>query len=197
MGKKSKDKTKDAFKKVGRDMKNGFKKVGDKMMQQFKTIERVFECIGKIFKALGSQIKCGFDKIASLPSCFLYYFLDVLFFIKVTIPVWFIGLFVPPIWAAYRDLGKTLLSIDDMIYKNINVHVFRYQDSVINRCYRCKNLIPYPKFNKLGSCDEKPKEDPNARRPLSYEECQRRKRERNGIPGSGAGPYADSTVSNK
>jgi hypothetical protein len=136
------------FKKIG----HGFDEIGEifkKIVKGFQMIQNVFNCIGKVFKSIGSYIDCGVNKIKSLPSCFLYYMLDTLYYIFIGIPVWFLEYVFPPLKKIFDFIGGLFMKIDNFVHKTTKFHVFKYQDSVLGRCYTC-NITPFPNFKNLA-----------------------------------------------
>lgn len=144
------------FKKIGGSITKVFKKIGD----GFKLIGQAFKCLGKVFDSIGSYVTCGLAKLINLPKCLLYYFLDTLFSIFIDIPIWFIGFLLAMIskdlskgyYKIVKYIGKGLMYVDGLVHSATKLHVFRYQDTVLDRCYRCKNLKPMPNFKKIKQC---------------------------------------------
>ena len=110
-----------------------------------------FNGIGEIFVAIGSYIMCGVSKIVTLPSCFLYYFLDILYYIFIALPIWFLTLIFPPLKGIVKNVYNSMMQIDKFCYNSTGFHIFKYQESVLNRCYRCQGLKGIPNLKEMCS----------------------------------------------
>lgn len=137
--------------KVFKTLKKEITKPFDVIMRFINQIKTVFDqikCfftgIGDVFIAIGNYFICGVEKIVSLPSCFLYYFLDILYNIFIALPIWFLTLIFPPLKQIVKMVYGFMMQIDSASYKSTGFHIFRYQEGVLNRCYRCKGLTKIP-----------------------------------------------------
>lgn len=116
---------------------------------------KFFKNVGKAFRALFSNIICGFKKIVSLPSCMQWYMLQVFGKIVYTIcptiiPMFFVSLGSKKAYRSLKAMEKTvwdnLENLDRTIYKNAGFHIIHYSDEIVNKCYKCKGLVSFPKF---------------------------------------------------
>jgi len=110
-----------------------------------------FNGIGDIFMAFGSYIMCGLNKIISLPSCTLYYFLDIIYYIFIGLPIWFLTLIFPPLKQVVKLVYNFMMQIDKFCFESTGFHVFKYQESVLKRCYRCEGLKGIPNLKEMCS----------------------------------------------
>jgi hypothetical protein len=106
-------------------------------------ITRGFTKIGNFFKALGSYIKCSFAKVKNLPNCMPWYMLQVFgkcLYLPVIFFVWLLKL-----QKIERDTWDILESIDRFVFEQFGFHIIHYPESIVNRCYKCSSLVPFPK----------------------------------------------------
>lgn len=182
-GKVGKDMNK-SFAKAGKELKGGFGKIG----QEFKKIGDAFKCMGNIFKSIGSYLKCGFTRIVNLPTCIIYYLLDCVYYCCIGLPVWFCCWVFPPLGTFVSLAGQLLATLDSFVHGFTGFHIFRYQDSVIKRCYECSGFVPFPNFSSISSCaNGLPKKDPN--KSIKYTDCKLNRKKKKGIQGVGVGPH--------
>lgn len=154
--------------KIGKKIGGGFSKMGSgfrkmtdfikKIVKKIKEIELVFKCISNVFESIESYINCFFDKIISIPYCFIYYLLKISYNIGFSLPYAVIVYFIPQIAFVLDMIYDLFMYIDDMIYKNADFHIFDFQEGTKDKCFRCKNLKPFPNFKKLKSCGKKNKD---------------------------------------
>jgi hypothetical protein len=138
-----------AFKKMG----GSFKKIGGEFKKVggfFKKIFDFFKKIGQAFRAIGTNIKCGFDKIVTLPDCMKWYMLEILgkiLYFPITFMLWvFTRAGYPELKQGEKFVWSNMEKIDKMIHSNMGFHIIHFPDDVVNKCYKCKGLVPFPKF---------------------------------------------------
>jgi hypothetical protein len=142
-------KMKDDFNKLGDGFKKidgAFKKVGE----GFKKIDEFFKKIGQAFIAIGSNIKCGFQKIKDLPDCMAWYLFEIvgkILYLPITI---IISLFtksnVKEPAMIEKEIWRQLEILDKIIHKASGLHIIHFPDAVVDKCYNCKGLVPFPRF---------------------------------------------------
>jgi hypothetical protein len=115
----------------------------------FKKIGESFKKIGQAFKAIGSNIKCGFEKIKNLPDCMAWYLFEVvgkILYLPITI---IISLFtrakVKEPAMIEKEIWKQLEMLDKIIHRTSGLHIIHFPDAVVDKCYKCKGLVPFPK----------------------------------------------------
>lgn len=182
IGKEIGDKTTGAFNEVKKgtegafkQVENTFKQLGDEIKntmvneiaKPFAVITNIFDMItcyfngiGDIFVAIGRYIGCFFEKLVNLPTCFLYYFLDIIYYSTIGLIIWFLGLIFPPFKQFVKIVYDAMMKIDKMSFDSTGFHIFKYQESVLNRCYRCKGLTGIPNLKEKCSKKGDPRIDP-------------------------------------
>jgi hypothetical protein len=124
---------------------NPFKKLTD----GFKKIGDAFKKIPKFFQAINSYIKCGFARIKSIPSCMQWYMLEIvgkILYTPIKFLVWMIAkMGAPEVQTMEKDIWRYLEEIDKMTYSSAGIHIIHYSDEIVNGCYKCKGLLPFPK----------------------------------------------------
>lgn len=117
---------------------------------EFRKMKDFFKKIGQSFKALGSNIMCGFKKIKSLPDCMMWYMLQVLgkiLYFPINFFLWLFARFgMPQLREAEREVWKQLENLDKLFHKTAGFHIIHFPDDVVEKCYKCKGLVPFPKF---------------------------------------------------
>lgn len=115
----------------------------------FKKIGESFKKIGQSFKAIGSNIKCGFEKIKNLPDCMAWYLFEIvgkILYLPITI---ILSLFtrakVKEPAMLEKEIWKQLEMLDKIIHRTSGLHIIHFPDAVVNKCYKCKGLVPFPK----------------------------------------------------
>lgn len=150
------------FKKLKKEITGPFTKI----QEVFNRITCFFTGIGEVFIVIGNYFACGVEKIVSMPSCFLYYFLDIIYNIFIALPIWFFTLIFPPLKQVVNMVYKFMMQIDSAAYKSTGYHVFRYQEKVLDRCYRCKGLTKIP--NIAERCFSKKKKKVEIKKSSDY-----------------------------
>jgi predicted PurR-regulated permease PerM len=126
-----------AFKSLGNKISKG---ITDKILGPIK---RGFAKFLQFFKAIGSYIKCSFAKVKNLPGCMPWYMLQVFGKCLYLPVIFFVWLF--KLQKIERDFWNAMESMDKAIFDIFGFHVIHYPQSVINKCYKCSSLVPFPK----------------------------------------------------
>lgn len=157
------NKVKGGFKKIEKTAKGAVSKIVGKItgiIKQIKNyaniVKQAFKCIQILFISIISHIKCGVKLVLNFPSCFLYYFLDIIKVIFIDLPIFFLIWLVPPIKDVFNYLTSIIKYVDKIVYSATNFHINRYPKQVKNLCYVCK-LKPMPNFKDMGKCGKKKK----------------------------------------
>lgn len=130
-------------KKEGLSQKEGFKakdplKQMSKLTKGFAKILGFFTYLGKFFKWLGDIVECSFETIINLPDCILFYLVDlVIGFFAMLIKL--ICGFFGPLEKARLTIWKMMKWLDGFIHKYSGYHVISWPDSILKRCYKCRN----------------------------------------------------------
>ena len=98
--------------------------------------------IGKVFKSIGSHLKCGTDMIKNLPSCFFYYILQIIanvLYLPIAILFWITRLQ----WLE-KKIGNMMEGMDKSLHSYTSMHIIHLPDSVQKKCFSCK-ITPMPK----------------------------------------------------
>ncbi len=148
--KKAKQATTKEFNKAKKETTKGFdvvKKGTEKVANEAKKgFDDIFEEITNI----ANYIVCGFNKIKTLPDCFFWYFLDIIYGVFYMFYS-MLAFAIPPLKDGAKMFGQGINMADDMIYDLAGLHVFRYPKSVMNMCYLCKGA-PKKKRPKQSKC---------------------------------------------
>jgi hypothetical protein len=118
---------------------NPFKKLTD----GFKKIKDGFNKIGQFFKAIGSYFKCGIQRIKSMPSCMPWYLLEV--FGQILYLPFRIIFKLCKLQKQERQFWNGVEKVDKVFHNAIGLHIIHYPDDIVNGCYKCKGLVPFPK----------------------------------------------------
>lgn len=169
--------------------KEGFlKKIFKPITGTFKSVGKIFKDIGKIFKLIFKDIPkwigmvfkwifydiprwafdfilCIFNKIKNLPSCFLWYMLEVvgkILYLPFQITFWILDLILKSsgvtsvrIKGTVDKLWLLLDDIDHFQYELSGFHLVHYPDNIIDKCYKCKGLGNFPSFPKFPGVNYK------------------------------------------
>ena len=106
-------------------------------------IKRGFDKFTQFFKAIGSYIKCSLEKVKNLPGCMPWYMLQIFGKCLYLPVIFFVWLF--KLQKIERDFWNAMESMDKAIFDIFGFHVIHYPQSVINKCYKCSSLVPFPK----------------------------------------------------
>jgi len=117
---------------------DGFKKIGDGIKK-----------IPKFFQAINSYIKCGFTRIKTMPGCMQWYMLEIfgkILYTPIRFLVWMISkMGAPEVKQMEKDVWNYLEEIDKLTYSSAGIHIIHYSDEIVDGCYKCKGLVPFPK----------------------------------------------------
>jgi membrane-associated HD superfamily phosphohydrolase len=134
---KAKKETTKGLNVVKKESVKGFnvvKKGAEKAAKQVaKGFDEIFDEVTNIF----TYIECGFNKIKTLPDCFFWYFLDIIYGIFYMFYS-MLAFAIPPLKDAGKTTWKALKSADNMIYDTAWFRIMRYPKDVMNKCYLCK-----------------------------------------------------------
>jgi len=123
---------------------NATKIEGFKSKNPFKEMEKFFKKIGDFFVFLGKIIKCSVETLIGLPSCILYYLFD-LFLGTIGMIIKLLCSFSPHLEKARLTTWKIIKKLDSMIYKLTGFRIIQYPNSILKKCYKCRN-VKIPKF---------------------------------------------------
>lgn len=135
--KKAKQATTKEFNKAKKETTKGFdvvKKGTEKVANEAKKgFDDIFEEITNI----ANYIVCGFNKIKTLPDCFFWYFLDIIYGVFYMFYS-MLAFAIPPLKDGAKMFWSMMKMMDDMIHDLTGIHMFRYPKNVMNKCYLCK-----------------------------------------------------------
>jgi len=103
-------------------------------------------------KYLNSIIMCGVHKVENLTYCFFYYILEVigqaLYTLMVRLPVFLLQMITGFDMIPYVNMGwKGIDALDSFIHGAVGFYPFRWSDTVMDKCFECRGLLPMPQFN--------------------------------------------------
>lgn len=177
----------DIFNKVV-DIFNNVVSTFNKVVEIFNCLVAFFDFIGQVcryivkfiswlflnfFPWLAQYIECAFNKIISLPNCFIWYALDTLAF-TLYLPFRFLFWLLDTVFnlnSAVQNLEHDcwvmMDSLDEYIHSDktgkygpglgTGFHIIHFPDSVMEKCYKCKIkcLSPMPCLKDLSSAYQK------------------------------------------
>ncbi len=122
---------------------NEIKEIASKIEKFFEMVGDVFvRFIPQMFIYIWDRIVCGFVKITTLKSCFVYYFIEMILNTLYIIPGAIIFYFE---LEEFQDMViEFTVEIDDLAVELTGYKIFHYTDNVIDRCYRCNNMSDWP-----------------------------------------------------
>jgi len=163
----------------GVNFQNAFKTLKTALEQEYQAITQGSTLIGNdinrvantstnyindfFIKYLTPRFACGIQKIQDFNYCFFYYLVNLIketiYTIFVRTPVYTTLLFTGYDLTSYINMvWDGIYFIDDMIYSSFEIHILRWSDEIMDRCFLCKNLSPLPNsgpvtnaFNKIGT----------------------------------------------
>lgn len=106
-------------------------------MSAKKTITRLLKPLLKPIFAIETFVKCTIKMIVNFPRCFIYYFLEIVGFVlylPIMLIVWAFGAREIEI-----SMWKMVYDFDNLVNSVAGFHLFKYSNSILNKCYRCKN----------------------------------------------------------
>uniref|UniRef100_A0A6C0B5J3 Uncharacterized protein n=1 Tax=viral metagenome TaxID=1070528 RepID=A0A6C0B5J3_9ZZZZ len=116
--------------KAAKEAKKGTEKVA-------KQAKKGFDDIFAGIESIINYITCAFDKIKNLPSCFFWYFLDIVFGIFHMFYS-MLAFAIPPLKDVGKMAWKGVKGADELIYDLMGFHIIGYPKDVMNKCYLCK-----------------------------------------------------------
>lgn len=126
--------------KVFKQLVKMIKKVVKIFVDIFK---KLFAALKQAFQIIFFYIKCTIQKVQNTPRCMIYYLIDIMFF-TMLIPVRIIVAIFPAL-EELEDMFKDTIDMIDGIIFNASksmtgkgVHINRWPNGVLNKCYRCK-----------------------------------------------------------
>ena len=122
-------------------VKKGAEKLGKDITKGF---DDIFSEVTNIF----NYIVCGFNKIKTLPDCFFWYFLDIIYGIFYLFYS-MLATAIPPLKDGAKMLGKGIKGADELVHDMTGIHINRYPKDIMNKCYLCK--VPKKKKRKKQS----------------------------------------------
>lgn len=129
--------TTNEFNKAKKETTKGFNVVKEGTRKLGKDITKGFDDIFAEVTNIFNYIVCGFNKIKTLPDCFFWYFLDIIYGIFYLFYS-MLATAIPPL----KDVGKVfkngIKEADKLIYGMTGIHFNRYPKDVMNKCYLCK-----------------------------------------------------------
>ena len=106
-------------------------------MSAKKIINRILKPILAPVIAIETFVKCTIKMIVNFPQCFIYYWLEIIgnvLYLPIMLIVWAFGMREIEIsmWKMVRDF-------DNLVNSVAGFYLFKYSNSILNKCYRCKN----------------------------------------------------------
>ena len=147
---KAKKATTKEFNKAKKETTKGFNVVKKGTEKVAKEAAKGFDDIFEEITNIANYIVCGFNKIKTLPDCFFWYFLDIIYGVFYMFYS-MLAFAIPPLKDGAKMFGQGINMADDMIYDLAGLHVFRYPKNVMNMCYLCKGA-PKKKRPKQSKC---------------------------------------------
>lgn len=112
-------------------VKKGTEKLGKDITKGF---DDIFAEVTNIF----NYIACAFDKIRTLPDCFFWYFLDIIYGV-IYMLYSMLAAAIPPLKDVAKIVGDAIKMADGFIFDMTGFHVAKYPKPVLNKCYLCKS----------------------------------------------------------
>jgi hypothetical protein len=147
---KAKKATTKEFNKAKKETTKGFNVVKKGTEKVAKEAAKGFDDIFEEITNIANYIVCGFNKIKTLPDCFFWYFLDIIYGVFYMFYS-MLAFAIPPLKDGAKMFGQGINMADDMIYDLTGLHVFKYPKNVMNMCYLCKGA-PKKKRPKQSKC---------------------------------------------
>jgi hypothetical protein len=141
------DETTKGFNVVTDETTKGFNVVKKGTEQLLDEIEKGFNDIFREVKIIINYIVCGFNKIKTLPKCFFWYFLDIIYGIFYLFYS-MLAFLIPPLKDGAKLLGEGIKMADEIVYDLTDIHINRYPEDVINMCYLCEPRKKKPDIPK-------------------------------------------------
>lgn len=145
---KAKKETTKGFNVVKKETNKGFNVVKKGAEKLGKDITKGFDDIFAEVTNIFNYIVCGFNKIKTLPDCFFWYFLDIIYGIFYLFYS-MLATAIPPLKDGAKMLGKGIKMADELVHDMTGIHINRYPKDIMNKCYLCK--VPKKKKRKKQS----------------------------------------------
>ena len=145
---KAKKETNKGFNVVKKETNKGFNVVKKGAEKLGKDITKGFDDIFAEVTNIFNYIVCGFNKIKTLPDCFFWYFLDMIYGIFYLFYS-MLAIAIPPLKDGAKMLGKGIKMADELVHDMTGIHINRYPKDIMNKCYLCK--VPKKKKRKKQS----------------------------------------------
>ena len=145
-GKKIKDGVEGAVNKVKDGVTKGFKQMTGFFKNILNTLKNFINAVKNFFLWLGDCVKCGVQKIKSLPQCMIWYLLDLIGKI-IYIPFFLLFLFIRTITDVNVEnmIWNVIETIDSYINSFAGFHLIYFPSEVIKKCYKC-NIRSFPRM---------------------------------------------------
>lgn len=147
---KAKKETTKGLNVVKKETEKGFNVVKKEADKAAKLIEDQFTDIFDEIANIINYIECGFNKIKTLPDCFFWYFLDIIYGIFYMFYS-MLAFAIPPLKDGAKMFWSMMKMMDEMIHEFTGFNIIRYPKSVMNMCYLCKGA-PKKKRSKKSKC---------------------------------------------
>ena len=145
---KAKKETTKGFNVVKKETNKGFNVVKKGAEKLGKDITKGFDDIFAEVTNIFNYIVCGFNKIKTLPDCFFWYFLDIIYGIFYLFYS-MLAIAIPPLKDGAKMLGEGIKGADKLVHDMTGIHINRYPKDIMNKCYLCK--VPKKKKRKKQS----------------------------------------------
>jgi len=129
--------TEKAAKEAKKETTKGFNVVKKGAEKAAKEASNAFDDIFEGIENIISYITCAFDKIKNLPSCFFWYFVDIIYGVFYMFYS-MLAFAIPPLKDVGKMTWKALKSADNMIHDTAGFRIMGYPKDVMNKCYLCK-----------------------------------------------------------
>jgi hypothetical protein len=119
------------------------KGLGKVFSNLLKPIMKILKGISKAFLSIFYYIKCAIERMKNSPKCIIYYVIDTIFF-TLLIPVRILILIFPALEELEEMFREAVQKIDVIVHRismstiGKGVHINKWPDGVLNKCYRCQ-----------------------------------------------------------
>ena len=106
-------------------------------------LTKIISLLKNAFLSIFYYIKCAIERMKNSPKCILYYVIDTIFF-TLLIPVRILILVFPALEELEEMFRDGVQKIDVIVHRismstiGKGVHINKWPDGVLNKCYRCK-----------------------------------------------------------
>jgi len=135
---KAKKETTKGFNVVKKETTKGFNVVKKGTEKLGKDITKGFDDIFAEVTNIFNYIACAFDKIRTLPDCFFWYFLDIIYGV-IYMFYSMLSVAIPPLKDAAKLVGEAIKTADKFIFDMTGFHIAKYPQPVLKKCYLCKS----------------------------------------------------------